>query len=82
MGGGRVAGAALSPSVSTAVYVREERSALIRSDARAVTDPAALAEVGRLPVVAGDVRDLDDRSIWRQGLTVAPTGRGRLSAAR
>ncbi|WP_308315487.1 ABC transporter permease [Streptomyces sp. ISL-100] len=63
VGGGRVAGATLSPSASTAVYVREERSALIRSDARAVTDPAALAEVGRLPVVAGDVRDLDDRSI-------------------
>ncbi|MFE9395164.1 FtsX-like permease family protein [Streptomyces flavidovirens] len=63
VGGGRVAGATLSASASTAVYVREERSALIRSDARAVTDPAALVEVARPPVVAGDVRDLDDRSI-------------------
>lgn len=61
--GGRVPGATLSPSASTAVYVREDRTALIRSGARAVTDPQALAEVGRLPVVAGDVRDLDDRSI-------------------
>ncbi|MBT2506885.1 FtsX-like permease family protein [Streptomyces sp. ISL-98] len=62
---GDVAGvAALSPSASTAVYVREEqRTAVIRSDARAVTDPAALAKVARLPVVAGNVRDLDDRSI-------------------
>ncbi|HET6858855.1 MAG TPA: FtsX-like permease family protein [Streptomyces sp.] len=58
-----VPGATLSPSASTAVFVREEGSALIRSDARAVSDPDALAKVGRLPVVAGDVRDLDDRSI-------------------
>ncbi|WP_434594203.1 FtsX-like permease family protein [Streptomyces sp. A5-4] len=58
-----VPGATLSPSASTAVFVREEGSALIRSDARAVSDPGALAQVGRLPVVAGDVRDLDDLSI-------------------
>ncbi|MFC8127693.1 FtsX-like permease family protein [Streptomyces sp. NPDC057302] len=50
-------------SASTAVFVREEGTALIRSDARAVSDPAAFATVSRLPVVAGDVRDLDDRSI-------------------
>lgn len=50
-------------SASTAVYVREEGTALIRSEARAVSDPAAFASVSRLPVVAGDVRDLDDRSI-------------------
>ncbi|MEV0121308.1 ABC transporter permease [Streptomyces sp. NPDC050703] len=55
--------AAVSPSAATAVFVREEGSALIRSDARAVRDPAALAATSRLPVVAGDVRDLDDRSI-------------------
>ncbi|MGA4850379.1 FtsX-like permease family protein [Streptomyces sp. G5(2025)] len=55
--------AAVSASASTAVYVREEGSALVRSDARAVRDPAALAATSRLPVVAGDVRDLDDRSI-------------------
>ncbi|MEV4860858.1 ABC transporter permease [Streptomyces ossamyceticus] len=53
----------VSPSASTAVYVKEERTALVRSDARAVTDVAAFAAVSRLPVVAGDVRDLDDRSI-------------------
>ncbi|MEN8654928.1 FtsX-like permease family protein [Streptomyces sp. 21So2-11] len=58
-----VPGATLSPSASMAVFVREEGSALIRSDARAVSDPGALAQVSRLPVVAGDVRDLDDRSI-------------------
>ncbi|MGW7069532.1 FtsX-like permease family protein [Streptomyces sp. NPDC054855] len=50
-------------SASTAVYVREEGTALIRSEARAVRDPAAFTSVSRLPVVAGDVRDLDDRSI-------------------
>ncbi|WP_369217118.1 FtsX-like permease family protein, partial [Streptomyces flavofungini] len=55
--------ASVSASATTAVYVREEGSALIRSDARAVKDPAALAATSRLPVVAGDVRDLDDRSI-------------------
>ncbi|MPY52124.1 FtsX-like permease family protein [Streptomyces sp. K1PN6] len=59
----RAEGAAVSPSASTAVYVREEGSALVRSDARAVSDVAAFAAVSRLPVVAGDVRDLDDRSI-------------------
>ncbi|MET7360556.1 FtsX-like permease family protein [Streptomyces sp. NPDC005562] len=55
--------AAVSPSASTAVFVREGSSALVRSEARAVSDPAALAATTRLPVVAGDVRDLDDRSI-------------------
>lgn len=55
--------AVAAASASTAVYVREEGTALIRSDARAVSDPAAFASVSRLPVVAGDVRDLDDRSI-------------------
>lgn len=53
----------VSASAATAVFVREEGSALVRSDARAVRDPAALARTSRLPVVAGDVRDLDDRSI-------------------
>ncbi|SPF04483.1 ABC transporter permease [Streptomyces sp. MA5143a] len=53
----------VSASASTAVYVKEERTALVRTDARAVTDVAAFAAVSRLPVVAGDVRDLDDRSI-------------------
>ncbi|MGW0907479.1 FtsX-like permease family protein [Streptomyces sp. NPDC002853] len=61
---GRTEGVAVAvPSASTAVFVREEGSALVRSEARAVRDPAAFASVSRLPVVAGDVRDLDDRSI-------------------
>ncbi|GGN74111.1 ABC transporter permease [Streptomyces albiflavescens] len=59
----RVAGATVSATASTAVFVREEGTALVRSDARAVSDVAAFAAVTRLPVVAGDVRDLDDRSI-------------------
>ncbi|MFD3440786.1 FtsX-like permease family protein [Streptomyces sp. NPDC058685] len=59
----RVAGATVSASASTAVFVREDGAALIRSDARAVPDPAAFARVARLPVVAGDPRDLDDSSI-------------------
>ncbi|MGW7085324.1 FtsX-like permease family protein [Streptomyces sp. NPDC054871] len=65
VGAGKVDGVAVAASsASTAVFVREEGgTALIRSDARAVSDPAAYASVSRLPVVAGDVRDLDDRSI-------------------
>lgn len=61
---GKVDGVAVAASsAATAVFVREEGTALIRSEARAVSDPAAFASVSRLPVVAGDVRDLDDRSI-------------------
>ncbi|WP_327344183.1 ABC transporter permease [Streptomyces europaeiscabiei] len=59
----RGTGATVAGSASTAVYVVEEGSALVGSEARAVTDVAAFAAVSRLPVVAGDVRDLDDRSI-------------------
>ncbi|MGW6152822.1 ABC transporter permease [Streptomyces sp. NPDC055144] len=55
--------AAVSPSASTAVFVREEGTALVRSEARAVSDPAALAATSRLPVVSGDIRHLDDHSI-------------------
>ncbi|PJN07138.1 ABC transporter permease [Streptomyces sp. CB01635] len=55
--------AAVSPSASAAVFVREEGTALLRSEARGVSDPAALAATSRLPVVAGDIRRLDDRSI-------------------
>ncbi|MPY63201.1 ABC transporter permease, partial [Streptomyces spongiae] len=61
--GERLVGATVSPSASTAVYLREEGAALVRSDARAVYDVGAFTAVSRLPVVAGDVRDLDDRSI-------------------
>ncbi|WP_326579438.1 ABC transporter permease [Streptomyces sp. NBC_00481] len=60
---GTGATATVAGSASTAVYVVEEGSALVRSDARAVADVAAFASVARLPVIAGDVRELDDRSI-------------------
>ncbi|MEV0226659.1 FtsX-like permease family protein [Streptomyces sp. NPDC050704] len=59
----RAAGAVVAGSASTAVFVREEGTALIRSDARAVTNVAAFASLSQLPVMAGDIRDLDDRSI-------------------
>ncbi|MGX6742764.1 ABC transporter permease [Streptomyces peucetius] len=56
--------ATVSPSASTAVFVREDDdTAVVGFEARAVTDPAAFAELARLPVAAGDLRDLDDRSI-------------------
>ncbi|WP_125264835.1 FtsX-like permease family protein [Streptomyces alboflavus] len=61
---GRIPGATVAASASTAVFIREDdETALLRADARAVTDPAAYAATHRLPVVAGDVRRLDDRSI-------------------
>ncbi|MBM9620204.1 ABC transporter permease [Streptomyces zhihengii] len=59
----RLEGAEVSASAPTSVFVREEDTALIRYGARAVTDPAAFAGLARLPVVAGDVRGLDDGSI-------------------
>jgi len=67
----RVPGATVSGTGATAVFVREEGSALIRVDARAVTEVRSFAAVTRLPVVAGDIRDLDDGSIvvneeWEQ----------------
>ncbi|MGZ2360523.1 ABC transporter permease [Streptomyces sp. 372A] len=58
----RVPGARVSASRATSVTVLEEGTALIRSDARAV-DPADAATVSALPVVAGRLADLDDRSI-------------------
>ncbi|WP_171164267.1 FtsX-like permease family protein [Streptomyces sp. I05A-00742] len=57
-----VPGAELSASSSSAVYVREDGGALIRSDARAV-EPEPLAATARLPLAAGKVGDLDDGSI-------------------
>ncbi|WJV47091.1 FtsX-like permease family protein [Streptomyces flavofungini] len=61
---GRIPGATVAASASTAVFVREDGdTALLRAEARAVTDPAAFAATHRLPVVAGDLRRLDDRSI-------------------
>ncbi|MCD2466086.1 FtsX-like permease family protein [Streptomyces sp. MBT42] len=57
------AGAVVSPTGPTSVFVRDGDAAVVKYGARAVTDPAAFAELTRLPVVAGDPRDLDDRSI-------------------
>ncbi|MHC3391394.1 FtsX-like permease family protein [Streptomyces lavendulocolor] len=59
----RVPGATVSPSASTGVFLRDGATAVVRYEARAVTDPAAFAELARLPVVAGDLGDLDDGSI-------------------
>ncbi|MEV4971604.1 FtsX-like permease family protein [Streptomyces scopuliridis] len=58
----RVPGAVVSPTAASAVHILEDGVALIRSDARAA-DPAALAATARLPLAAGRVTDLDDRSI-------------------
>lgn len=79
-------GAELSASASTAVFVRDEGTALIRSQARAVDAAKTLAAVEQLPVVAGDLRDLDDRSIvvneeWEQH-TVGATVRVWLGDGR
>ncbi|MET9672017.1 ABC transporter permease [Streptomyces sp. NPDC006482] len=56
-------GAVLSPTASTSLFVRDGAEAVVKYGARAVADPAAFAELARLPLVAGDLRDLDDRSI-------------------
>ncbi|MGC5409985.1 FtsX-like permease family protein, partial [Streptomyces sp. DT225] len=58
----RVPGVRVSASRATSVTVFEEGTALIRSGARAM-DPADAAAVSALPVVAGRLADLDDRSI-------------------
>ena len=62
-----VPGAVVSPTASSAVYVLEEDTALIRSDARAVADPEALAATTRLPLTEGTTTDLDDASIIVNG---------------
>ncbi|NEC38544.1 ABC transporter permease, partial [Streptomyces rubrogriseus] len=66
-----VPGARISPSAAGEVYVLEDGVALVRSEARAVGDPGALAATSRLPVAEGRVADLDDHSIivneeWRE----------------
>lgn len=58
-----VPGAEVSPTSSSTVYVLEEDMALLKSDARAVADPEALAATTRLPLAAGKVSGLDDGSI-------------------
>ncbi|MEU7293255.1 ABC transporter permease [Streptomyces exfoliatus] len=56
-------GAVVSATGTTSVFVRDGAETVVKYQARAVADPAAFADVARLPVVAGDLRDLDDRSI-------------------
>ncbi|MFF0477973.1 FtsX-like permease family protein [Streptomyces sp. NPDC004284] len=56
-------GAVLSATGATSVFVRDGDAAVVKYGARTVADPAAFAELARLPVTAGDLRDLDDRSI-------------------
>ncbi|MFF8381761.1 FtsX-like permease family protein [Streptomyces sp. NPDC015661] len=56
-------GAVVSATGATSVFVRDGAEAVVKYGARAVADPAAFAELARLPVTAGDLRDLDDRSI-------------------
>ncbi|WP_411109644.1 FtsX-like permease family protein [Streptomyces sp. c-19] len=56
-------GALVSATGTTSVFVRDGAEAVVKYQARAVADPAAFAGLARLPVVAGDLRDLDDRSI-------------------
>ncbi|MFD3566684.1 ABC transporter permease [Streptomyces sp. NPDC058667] len=56
-------GSVVSATGATSVFVRDGAEAVVRYGARAVDAPAAFAELARLPLVAGDLRDLDDRSI-------------------
>ncbi|MFB7860427.1 FtsX-like permease family protein [Streptomyces sp. NPDC056069] len=55
--------ASVAATGATSVFVREGAEALVKYGARAVADPTAWASYARLPVVAGDLRKLDDGSI-------------------
>lgn len=57
-----IPGVVVSASRSTSVTVLEEGTALVGSEARAV-DPADVAAVSALPVVAGSLAGLDDGSL-------------------
>lgn len=57
-----VPGADVSASSPTVLHTLEDGVALVKSEARAV-DPALLGATARLPVTAGRITDLDDRSI-------------------
>ncbi|MGW4383348.1 FtsX-like permease family protein [Kitasatospora sp. NPDC004531] len=56
-------GTVVSASATAGLSVVEADGTVVRTEARAVTDPAALAAVTRLPVAAGDVSALDDDSV-------------------
>ena len=71
-----VPGATVMTSSETAVYVQEEGTALVRSQGWAV-DAATLPAMRHLPVLAGSLADLNDRSIvvndeWSQHTVGAP----------
>lgn len=55
--------AALSATGPTALSVVEPDGVAVRSEARAVTDPAGLAALSRLPLLAGSTAALDDGSL-------------------
>lgn len=55
--------AALSATGPTALSVVEPDGVAVRSEARAVTDPAGLAALSRLPLLAGSTAALDDDSL-------------------
>ncbi|MFB6891980.1 FtsX-like permease family protein [Kitasatospora sp. NPDC056327] len=54
---------ALSPTAPTALSLVEADGVAVRSEARATTDPAALAALARLPLLAGSPAGLDDGSL-------------------
>ena len=71
-----VPGVVVSPTAATTLSVVEPDGAVVRSEARAA-DPAALAVVSRLPVIAGSVARLDDDGIvlaeeWEQHTVGGP----------
>ncbi|MER7702822.1 FtsX-like permease family protein [Kitasatospora sp. NPDC097605] len=55
--------AALSPTAPTVLGLVEPDGVTVRSEARAVADPAGLAALARLPLLAGSTAGLDDRSL-------------------
>ncbi|MFB7472265.1 FtsX-like permease family protein [Kitasatospora sp. NPDC056184] len=55
--------AALSATAPTALSLVEADGVAVRSEARATTDPAALAALARLPLLAGSPAGLDDGSL-------------------
>ncbi|MFB7619182.1 FtsX-like permease family protein [Kitasatospora sp. NPDC056181] len=62
--------AAVSPTAPTTLSLVGPDGATARAEARASTDPAALAVLARLPLLAGSTADLDDNSL------VLPAERG------
>ncbi|MFF8771466.1 FtsX-like permease family protein [Kitasatospora sp. NPDC015120] len=62
--------AALLPTAPTALGLVEPDGVTVRSEARATADPAALATLTRLPLLAGSTAGLDDHSL------VLPAGWG------